>query len=54
MQIIRKRAYARAGLLGHSPFQWDVLVISLLMSGIYLGLGLAYFRATERYFADIA
>jgi lipopolysaccharide transport system permease protein len=45
---------ARAGLLGHSPFQWDILVISLLMSGIYLALGLAYFRTTERYFADIA
>lgn len=45
---------ARAGLLGHSPFQWDVLAISLLMSAVYLTLGLAYFRSTERYFADIA
>ena len=45
---------ARAGLLGHSAFQWDVLAISLLVSTIYLMLGLAYFRATERYFADIA
>lgn len=45
---------ARAGLLGHSAFQWDVLGISLFMSAIYLVLGLTYFRATERYFADIA
>jgi lipopolysaccharide transport system permease protein len=45
---------ARAGLLGHSAFQWDVLGISLFMSIIYLMLGLTYFRATERYFADIA
>jgi len=45
---------ARAGLLGHSPFQWDVLGISLLVSIIYFVIGLYYFRATERYFADIA
>jgi len=45
---------ARAGLLGHSVFQWDVLGISLFMSFVYLILGLCYFRATERYFADIA
>lgn len=45
---------ARAGLLGHSPFQWDVLGISLLVSIVYVVLGLCYFRATERYFADIA
>ncbi len=45
---------ARAGLLGHSVFQWDVLAISLFMSVVYLALGLAYFRATERYFADLA
>jgi lipopolysaccharide transport system permease protein len=45
---------ARAGLLGNSPFQWDVLCISLLVSTIYFFLGLYYFRSTERYFADIA
>ena len=45
---------ARAGLLGHSPFQWDVLGISLLVSTIYFIIGLYYFRSTERYFADIA
>jgi len=45
---------ARAGLLGRSPFQWDVLGISLLVSVIYFIIGLYYFRSTERYFADIA
>lgn len=45
---------ARAGLLGHSVFQWDVLVISFSVSVIYFVIGLYYFRATERYFADIA
>jgi lipopolysaccharide transport system permease protein len=45
---------ARAGLLGHSLFQWDVLGISLLVSVIYFVIGLYYFRSTERYFADIA
>ena len=45
---------ARAGLLGHSPFQWDVLGISLLVSTIYFIIGLYYFRSTERYIADIA
>jgi len=45
---------ARAGLLGHSPFQWDVLGIALFVSIIYFIIGLHYFRSTERYFADIA
>jgi lipopolysaccharide transport system permease protein len=45
---------ARAGLLGHSPFEWNTLGIALLMSGIYFAIGLYYFRSTERYFADIA
>ena len=45
---------ARAGLLGHSPFQWDVLGIALVVSTIYFIIGLYYFRSTERYFADIA
>ena len=44
----------RAGLLGHSPFQWDVLGISLLVSMIYFTIGLYYFRSTEQFFADIA
>jgi lipopolysaccharide transport system permease protein len=45
---------APVGVLGHPTFQWDVLGISLFMSAVYLVIGLAYFRATERYFADIA
>jgi lipopolysaccharide transport system permease protein len=44
----------RAGILGHSPFEWGVLGIAVLMSGIYFAIGLYYFRSTERYFADIA
>ena len=45
---------ARAGLFGHTPFQWDILGISLLVSAIYFIIGLYYFRSTERYFADLA
>jgi lipopolysaccharide transport system permease protein len=44
---------ARAGLLGNSPLQWDILAISLFMSLIYFVLGLYYFRSTERYFVDL-
>lgn len=44
---------ARAGLLGHSPVEWTVLGISLLMSLVFFIFGLYYFRNTERYFADI-
>lgn len=45
---------ARAGLLRQSEFDWQVLCISLLMSIVYLVIGLRHFRSTERYFADIA
>ena len=45
---------ARAGLLGHSAFQWDVLGIALFVSTLYFISGLYYFRSTEHYFADIA
>jgi lipopolysaccharide transport system permease protein len=44
----------RAGILGRSEFDWPVLGISLLVSIVYLAIGLHTFRATERYFADIA
>lgn len=44
---------ARAALLGHSPVDWHVMGISLLMSFIFFVVGLYYFRSTERYFADI-
>ncbi|MEN6371944.1 MAG: ABC transporter permease [Armatimonadota bacterium] len=45
---------ARAGILGKSPVQWDVLAISLSVSIAFFLFGLYYFRSTERYFADIA
>ena len=44
---------ARAGILGHSPIEWNVLGISLLMSFVFFIFGLYYFRNTERFFADI-
>jgi lipopolysaccharide transport system permease protein len=44
---------ARAGLLGRSPIEWGVLGVSCLMSFVFLLVGLAYFKATEAYFADI-
>jgi len=45
---------ARAGLLGRSPIEWDIVGISLLISTVYFIIGLYYFRTTEKYFADIA
>jgi len=44
---------ARASLLGQSSIDFSILGISLLMSIVYLIVGLYYFRSTERYFADI-
>jgi lipopolysaccharide transport system permease protein len=44
---------ARAGLLGTAAVDWGLLGISVLMSFVYFVFGLYYFRATERYFADI-
>jgi lipopolysaccharide transport system permease protein len=44
---------ARAGLLGRSPVEWNVLGISLFMSLAFFVFGIYYFRNTERYFADI-
>lgn len=44
----------RAGMFGHSAFDWAVIGISLMMSVVYFMVGLRIFRATERYFADIA
>jgi len=46
-------ANARAGLLGTAPVEWSVLGISAGVALIYLLFGLYYFRATERYFADV-
>ena len=44
---------ARAGLLGSAPVDWGVLGISALTGVLFFLFGLYYFRATERYFADI-
>lgn len=44
---------ARAGLLGTGPLDWGMLGISGLMGLVFFFFGLYYFRATERYFADI-
>jgi lipopolysaccharide transport system permease protein len=44
---------ARAGLLGTAPVDWSVLGISAGTSVLFFVFGLYYFRATERYFADI-
>ena len=35
-------------------FDWSLLGIFLLVSIVYLIIGLHTFRSTERYFADIA
>ncbi len=42
----------RSAILG-KPFEWGNLGISLGISTIMFLIGLAYFRKTERYFADI-
>ena len=44
---------ARAGLLGTTPVDWSVVGVSAFTSVLLLFFGLYYFRATERYFADI-
>ena len=44
---------ARGGLLGTSPIEWSVVGISACTSVLFFCVGLYYFRATERYFADI-
>lgn len=44
---------ARAAALGASPVEPHLLGISLASSLILLTLGIAYFRGTERYFADV-
>jgi lipopolysaccharide transport system permease protein len=44
---------ARAGLLGTAPVDWSILGISAFTSVLFFIFGLYYFRATERFFADI-
>jgi lipopolysaccharide transport system permease protein len=45
---------ARAALLASFPIDWRSIGIALVMSIAFFGVGLYYFRNTERYFADIA
>lgn len=47
-------ANARAGLLGNGEIEWALLGISALVSALMLFVGIAVFRNTERYFADLA
>ena len=42
----------RSAILG-KPFEWGNLGISLGIASVMFLIGLAYFRKTERYFADI-
>jgi lipopolysaccharide transport system permease protein len=44
---------ARAGILGQGAVDWQIMVISLMMSLLFFLFGLYYFRNTEHYFADI-
>lgn len=47
-------ANARAALLSSGPIEWTLLGISALVSLLLLFVGIAVFRNTERYFADLA
>lgn len=44
---------ARSSMLGTSKVDWNILLISLAISLVFLVLGIIYFRRMERYFADI-
>lgn len=44
---------ARYLMLGQGKLNWDYMAISLLSSVTVFILGIAYFRKTERFFADI-
>lgn len=46
-------SFARSTLLGRGTVDWTQLGISTLTGLIILALGIAYFRKTERFFADI-
>jgi lipopolysaccharide transport system permease protein len=43
----------RAGLIGQGTIDWGLIGLSAAISVVLFGLGLAYFRAKEREFADI-
>lgn len=44
---------AQAAILGNAPINWLLLGISGLVCLIVFAIGLAYFKLTEKYFADI-
>lgn len=44
---------ARAALLGTTPLNWTLIGISFLACAVMLLIGIAYFKKTERYFADV-
>ena len=44
---------ARAALLGTTPINWTLIIISLLGTTILMIFGIYVFKKTERYFADI-
>lgn len=44
---------ARASLFGNAPVNWDLLGISFIAVSILLITGVAFFKKTEKYFADI-
>lgn len=44
---------ARDSLLHHNPFNWLLLATSFGISLLFILVGLAYFRKTERFFADV-
>ncbi len=44
---------ARAALLGTTPINWTLLLISFVSCAIALAIGVGYFKKVERYFADI-
>jgi ABC-type polysaccharide/polyol phosphate export permease len=43
----------RAIMLPAQSIRWDLLGISMLTTLVTLGVAIAYFRSTERRFADI-
>lgn len=44
---------ARAALFGLQPINWELLGLSALAACVIFGVGIVYFKRTERYFADL-
>lgn len=44
---------ARAGLLGTTPINWTLILISFVATAVLLLIGIYTFKKAERYFADI-